>query len=101
MSSSGKSTAGKSTLSWQKLESIHQTKTGKGVRDEDLVVQRAKVFGGWLVRCRGVYEMQRKYKGIDGQLDYEASAGMGVGITFVPDPDHEWDPADYIEDAED
>ncbi len=88
---------GKTILSWQKLEGVHQTTAGKGLRDEDLVVQRAKVFGGWLVRCLGIYELQRKYKGTDGQLDYEASAGMGVGITFVPDPEHAWNPTDYVE----
>ena len=95
MGNNDKNYEGKTILSWQKLEGVHQTTAGKGMRDEDLVVQRAKVFGGWLVRCLGIYELQRKYKDEDGKLDYEASAGMGVGITFVPDPGHEWNPADY------
>lgn len=36
---------------------------------------RAKVLGGWLV----------------GFQDFKGDAGMG-GLTFVPDPDHEWEP---------
>lgn len=90
---------GNTLLSWQKLEGVHQIKSGKEVRDEDLVMQRAKVFGGWLVRCLGIYELQHKYDMGDGQTDYEASAGMGVGLTFVPDPNHEWNPVDYSPEA--
>ena len=87
---------GKTFLTWQKLKGVHQTKQGKGVRDEALVVQRAKTFGGWLVRSLGTYEVQRKYDAGDGKKDYEASAGMGVGLTFVPDPNHEWDPREFV-----
>jgi len=91
-------TEGKTYLSWQRLENVHHTKTGKGIRDESLVVHRAKVLGGWLVRCHGIYELHHKYETGSGDTDYEASAGFGLGLTFVPDPKHEWNPSDYQKD---
>jgi len=37
---------------------------------KDPLIKRAKIPGGWLVWCDG---------------------GLKGGLTFVPDPNHEWD----------
>ena len=42
--------------------------------EKSYITQRAKVPGGWLVRCT---------EKISGE-------GIGVGLTFYPDPNHEW-----------
>ncbi|MEM9511073.1 MAG: hypothetical protein AAF978_00060 [Cyanobacteria bacterium P01_E01_bin.48] len=54
-----------SGLVWEKLECTNQPVGGLGA-------WRAKVPGGWLVavRCGG---------------------GEGAGVTFYPDPEHQWD----------
>ena len=41
-------------------------------------LHRAKVPGGWLVRITGF--MQNRQSGV----------GYGAGVTFVPDPQHQW-----------
>ena len=86
---------GASVLKWEKLEDSHARRTEKGVREERVYIHRAKVLGGWLVKSIATYEMQRKFKQESGEYDFEAGAGVGMGITFVPDPDHAWNPADY------
>ena len=42
--------------------------------------ERAKVFGGWLVRCYEPYW--------DGDQQYEYRY---VAMAFIPDPNHEWE----------
>ncbi|WP_295964605.1 DNA primase [uncultured Xanthomonas sp.] len=44
---------------------------------EAIVTQRARVFGGWLVR---------------------AGSGANAPLTFVPDPEGRWDGEDFGED---
>lgn len=39
---------------------------------------RAKVLGGWLVWA-------------EAQVNVGTGVGVVSGLTFVPDPDHEWD----------
>jgi len=55
-------------------------------------VERAKVFGGWLVYVYHFYDFPLRT-----MLDYEDAGAKlpkfppGHGLTFVPDPKHEWD----------
>jgi hypothetical protein len=44
--------------------------------DELFVCKRAKVPGGWIVRV--------------GERRYEVGDDEGIGLTFVPDPNHAW-----------
>ena len=41
-------------------------------------VARARIQGGWLVRTKEVWGARN------------GGAGLGVGLTFVPDRDHRW-----------
>ena len=42
-------------------------------------VTRAKVPGGWVIRSTST---------VDGGLS--GGAGVGIGLAFVPDPEHKW-----------
>ena len=44
-------------------------------------VYRSPVPGGWLVAAKGESE---------GSGFGQSSEGVSVGLTFVPDPNHEW-----------
>ena len=56
---------------WENIESQNARDVGK-VHTAEGDIRRAKVIGGWLVVWAGPY-------------------GGGGGITFYPDPKHEWD----------
>ncbi|KAB7772267.1 hypothetical protein [Xanthomonas maliensis] len=56
-------------LEWETLENEGATDT--------ITTQRARVFGGWLVRV---------------------GAGANAPLTFVPDPEGRWDGEDFGED---
>lgn len=49
-------------------------------------VQRAKVFGGWLVKCQSYRSEDSGGRGV----------GEGMGLTFIPDVEHKWNLEDYI-----
>ncbi|MHA1556160.1 MAG: hypothetical protein ACTSPM_04415 [Candidatus Heimdallarchaeota archaeon] len=71
---------GYSTLDWEYMEE----KTGDFTFTE---VKRVKVPGGWLVEstkylCKENLHTQNVVTG--------ASGGFGVGLTFIPDPEHKW-----------
>lgn len=56
-------------------------------------VERAKVFGGWLVRSRELStESDSEAYVVNGAAagSMGKSKGVGVGITFIPDQNHEW-----------
>ena len=42
-------------------------------------VTRARVPGGWVIRSTST---------VDGGLS--GGAGVGIGLAFVPDPEHKW-----------
>lgn len=53
-------------MKWEKIDNYHQ---------------RAKIFGGWLVKSyEDVFQSDRDTIGYD----------MRVAMCFVPDPSHEW-----------
>lgn len=62
------------SLPW---ETVGRQGLGRGAS----MTLRAKVPGGWLVQVR--YKESRF-------LNNAASAGVGVGLTFYPDPEHTW-----------
>ncbi|NHJ32397.1 MAG: hypothetical protein FK732_06015 [Asgard group archaeon] len=66
-------------LEWEILERI----VGKNFR---YFVRRAPVPGGWLIET-SKYTLERKVEFLHGSV---SGAGYGVGITFVPDPEHKW-----------
>ncbi|MBU1891224.1 hypothetical protein KJ782_07140 [Patescibacteria group bacterium] len=55
-----------------------------GTLDDDCVVHRTKVFGGWLVAL--VHEFERAY----ARDSYE-NIEKPKAITFVPDANHVWE----------
>ncbi|HUU79125.1 MAG TPA: hypothetical protein VMX55_12325 [candidate division Zixibacteria bacterium] len=64
-----------SKLKW---EIIEQDSKPIAVSNHKDYIRRAKVYGGWLVES--VIKDEYTREGI----------GEGLGITFVPDPKHEW-----------
>lgn len=48
--------------------------------------ERAKVHGGWLVRCRTQ---------VDSTYTRGSSTGWKINVTFVPDPNHDWQIQNY------
>jgi len=73
-------------LKWQRLRGAYRTKDGwtseKEIERSTPVLHRAKVPGGWMV-------MMQQY---DAQATTSHAFGYGFGgLTFVPDPNHEWD----------
>lgn len=48
--------------------------------------QRAKVFGGWLVRTNEpvVHNLMNEGRGMEDGWDYR------ISMCFVPDPNYEW-----------
>jgi len=59
-------------LEWEAVEST-------GSHNHVGRVERARVPGGWLVMAYGWTE------------DYGHPTSCPLGLTFYPDPDHEWD----------
>jgi hypothetical protein len=53
-----------------------------------LFTERAKVKNGWLVRTR-IFVREVGPRGAPG-ASQGIGAGEGVGLAFVPDPDHGW-----------
>ena len=70
-----------SKLKWEYIEQLSKHVIGS----QGDYIRRAKVRGGWLVES---------YVGghnADG-------SGYGVGLTFIPDPEHRWDLIEYLQD---
>ena len=72
-----------STLKWEVIE--RQT-SNFNIEGRSLgylrTMERAKVFGGWLVRSTlsDHYAIEK----------FGVAQGTGSGLTFVPDPSHQW-----------
>jgi hypothetical protein len=63
------------TLVWERLK-VSGVDTSTAPR-----VYRCKIHGGWLL------ETSRSRGSFGGQ----SGGGIGVGLTFIPDPEHKWD----------
>ena len=63
-----------SKLNWEYIEQA--SKPAKG--NNGNYIRRAKVPGGWLVESY-----------VGGQT--ADGLGYGLGLTFIPDPDHKWE----------
>ena len=48
-------------------------------------VERCKVVGGWLVRS-----FNSDFSQSSSSTGGDIGIGLGVGLTFVPDPNYEW-----------
>ena len=57
------------TLQWEQIDNYHQ---------------RAKIFGGWLVKAFADVSHQTIDRGMCQDFDWR------IAICFVPDPKHEW-----------
>lgn len=54
-----------------------------------VLTQRARVPGGWLVRTQ-LIRVLAGVRPVDQPWVGGVGVGAGVGLTFVPDPGHEW-----------
>jgi hypothetical protein len=63
-------------MKWERIEG----QSGGLVGERSPEVRRAKIPGGWLV--------ESTRQAITGN---SSGSGLGVGLTFVPDPEHKWD----------
>ncbi len=86
-----------SKLEWEILEKISHSFNGNRSYNYRLsLVERAKVFGGWLIRSTNIAE--RGDEAWDQNSTGGAGLGMGRahgngrGLTFIPDQNHEWTP---------
>jgi|GEM_PF-3563588 len=79
-----------SHLNWEQIELYrYEESPGNYNRVELAITERAKVYGGWLVRTRS--QLNSSDYIFDGQgVGVGHSSGRGVGLTFVPDPDYLW-----------
>lgn len=57
--------------------------------DNGFILRRAKVFGGWLVNSLLDGCTPTRYS--NGYIENERSHEWRSSLTFVPDPNHEWD----------
>lgn len=61
--------------------------------DNSFFIARAKVLGGWLV----FQSWDKSFKErVPGNPASAGGLGIGTGLAFVPDPDHKWNPDDYL-----
>ena len=67
-------------LDWEYLEE----RTGEFTFTE---VRRVKVPGGWLVESTKYVYREEDVKTSTAR----AGAGFGVGLAFIPDPEHKWE----------
>jgi len=47
-------------------------------------IERAKVFGGWIIKAYSEVIHKENFAEIECGLDWR------IAMTFVPDPNHEW-----------
>lgn len=76
------------------FEKLEQNYTFGKDEEETFLIFRAKVPGGWLV-CMKQYNYNSDYS-MSGATHMSFGYGWGYGwgyggMTFVPDPNHEWD----------
>jgi len=62
-------------MKWESIDNFHE---------------RAKVFGGWLVKAYTHIE-HATYIGEQGYWARDQSQEMQITMTFVPDVNHEWE----------
>lgn len=81
-----------SKLTWETIESEAYDNDHNGDKNGSFTV-RAKVHKGWLVKT-GVYSRNliSTTAALANGPDFELALGVtnSVGITFVPDENHEW-----------
>lgn len=72
-------------LDWEYIEGHNERRNGFTMGLSAL--HRAKVFGGWLVYKNAAY---RELKN-SSEPGYEDDFNRLANLSFVPDPNHEWD----------
>jgi hypothetical protein len=55
-------------------------------------VERARVVGGWLVRAYSATMSSVQARNVIAADSVGHGVGVGVGLTFVPDPQYAWAP---------
>lgn len=81
-----------SKLEWETIEeySYSYNERDSSHRYSSVVLmQRAKVFGGWLVRYRSSY-YEKQIVGRAEGIGIGIGSGEGGGLTFIPDPLYQW-----------
>lgn len=74
-------------LNWQRIEGINQPDPHDPNLGHWIATDRAKVFGGWLVRT---YLTSRELAGAPG-IATVPEYNTNSSITFIPDPTWQWD----------
>lgn len=83
---------------WEQIESTCPGGTGSGSFD-CTYTERLKVPGGWLVRSTrlnrdvaNLHVVPGYPGGPSGNYSTGGGVGVGVGLSFLPDPNHTWQP---------
>jgi hypothetical protein len=83
-------------LSWELIEN---NCTNSPPLSDCTYTQRLQVPGGWLVRSTRLTREQATHfvapgypGGASGNYTTGGGLGTGVGLTFLPDPNHAWQP---------
>ena len=86
-------------LRWEVIETTCPAGL-QGVWTDCGFTERLKVPGGWLVRSTRLTREQATHVvtpgfpgGPSGSYTTGGSLGVGVGLTFLSDPNHTWDPS--------
>jgi len=86
-------------LDWQQIENTCPGGIQSGLQADCLFTDRLKVPGGWLVRSTrfardpASHYVAPGYPGAQsGSYTTGGGVGVGVGLTFLSDPNHIWQP---------
>ena len=77
-------------LTWEMVRTRRRYLGASGYRYEvDDPIWRARIDAGWLVKT------------VEGDQGLNATGnGTGVGLTFVPDPEHQWEADESYDESE-
>lgn len=77
------------SLQWEQIELVNQLMPQPPNLGVWIKTERAKVFGGWLVRT---ILIKRDIAQVNPTTAQELEIDTSVGLTFVPDPQLLWRP---------
>ena len=79
-------------LEWETIELFKSGYDYDGRYNSHIsIVQRARVIGGWLVRASESSGASDWFTNDSGGAALGKALGNGVGLTYIPDPNYQWD----------